>query len=185
MAVALALPVAFMSFRRVTAVRTVLDRSTYVTQALPGVVVALSFVFFATRYVYALYQTSLLLVLAYAVLHFPLALVCVKTSLSQAPPVLVDVGRSLGRGRLSVFARVTIPLLAPGLLAGFCLVFLTAVTELTATLVLAPIGVQTLATQFWAFQSEVANGAAAPYALVIVAMGRGGARGAPRALVRS
>jgi iron(III) transport system permease protein len=47
-------------------------------------------------------------------------------------------------------------------------VFLTAVTELTATLVLAPIGVQTLATQFWAFQSEVAYGAAAPYALVIV-----------------
>jgi iron(III) transport system permease protein len=66
--------------------------------------------------------------------------------------------------------RVTLPLLAPGLLAGFCLVFLTAVTELTATLVLAPIGVQTLATQFWAYQSEVAYGAAAPYALVIVAL---------------
>ena len=43
-------------------------------------------------------------------------------------------------------------------------------TELTATLVLAPIGVQTLATQFWAFQSEVAYGAAAPYALVIIAL---------------
>jgi len=65
---------------------------------------------------------------------------------------------------------VTLPLLAPGLLAGFCLVFLTAVTELTATLVLAPIGVQTLATQFWAFQSEVAYGAAAPYALMIIAL---------------
>ena len=51
-----------------------------------------------------------------------------------------------------------------------CLVFVTAVTELTATLVLAPIGVQTLATQFWAYQSEVAYGAAAPYALVIVAL---------------
>ena len=84
--------------------------------------------------------------------------------------MLVDVGRSLGRGRSVVFVRVTIPLLAPGLLAGFCLVFLTAVTELTATLVLAPIGVQTLATQFWAYQSEVAYGAAAPYALVIVAI---------------
>ena len=64
--------------------------------------------------------------------------------------------------------RVVLPLIAPGLIAGFCLVFLTAVTELTATLVLAPIGVQTLATQFWAYQSEVAYGAAAPYALVIV-----------------
>ena len=43
-------------------------------------------------------------------------------------------------------------------------------TELTATLVLAPIGVETLATQFWAYQSEVAYGAAAPYALVIVGL---------------
>ena len=75
-----------------------LERSTYVTQALPGVVIALSLVFFATHYAFGLYQTSTLLVVAYAILHFPLALVCVKTSVAQAPPRLADVGRSLGRG---------------------------------------------------------------------------------------
>ncbi len=170
LAVVLALPVALMTFRRATGPRIVLERSTYVTQALPGVVIALSLVFFATRYAYSLYQTSALLVIAYAILHFPLALICVKTSVAQAPPRLVDVGRSLGQGPVSVFFRVTLPLIAPGLAAGFCLVFLTAITELTATLVLAPIGVQTLATQFWAYQSAVAYGAAAPYALMIVAL---------------
>jgi iron(III) transport system permease protein len=169
-AVVLALPVAMMSFRRSSGPRVLLERSTYVSQALPGVVIALSLVFFATHYAYALYETSTLLVVAYAILHFPLALVCVKTSVTQAPARLADVGRSLGKGSTVVFFRVTFPLLVPGLLAGFCLVFLTAVTELTATLVLAPIGVQTLATQFWAYQSEVAYGAAAPYALVIVAL---------------
>jgi iron(III) transport system permease protein len=170
LAVALALPVAMMSFRRSTVPRLLIERSTFVTQALPGVVIALSLVYFATRYAFGLYQTSFLLVIAYAILHFPLALVCIRTSVAQAPAGLADVGRSLGRGRLYVFVRVTLPLLAPGLLAGFCLVFLTAVTELTATLILAPIGVHTLATQFWAFQSEVAYGAAAPYALVIIAL---------------
>ena len=35
---------------------------------------------------------------------------------------------------------------------------------------LAPIGAQTLATQFWAYQNEIAYGAAAPYALTIVAL---------------
>jgi iron(III) transport system permease protein len=170
-AVALALPVAMMSLRRDTAVRATLERSTYVTRALPGVVIALSLVFFATRYAYGLYQTGFLLVLAYAILSFPLALVCVKTSAAALPPRLTDVARSLGRGPITVFARITLPLLAPGLIAGFCLVFLTAVTELTATLVLAPIGVQTLATQFWAFEQNVAYGAAAPYALVMVALG--------------
>jgi iron(III) transport system permease protein len=169
-AVILALPVAMMTFRRSSAPRVALERSTYVTQALPGVVIALSLIFFATRYAYGVYQTSALLVAAYAILHFPLALVCVKTSVAQAPARLTDVARSLGRGPVAVFLRITLPLLAPGLLAGFCLVFLTAVTELTATLVLAPIGVHTLATQFWAYQSEVAYGAAAPYALVIVGL---------------
>jgi iron(III) transport system permease protein len=169
-AVVLALPVAMMTFRRSTTTRVILERTTYVTQALPGVVIALSLVFFATHYLFDVYQTSVLLVAAYAILHFPLALVCVKSSVAQAPSRLTDVGRSLGLGPVRVFFRVTLPLLAPGLLAGFCLVFLTAVTELTATLVLAPIGVQTLATQFWAYQSAVAYGAAAPYALVIVAL---------------
>jgi iron(III) transport system permease protein len=36
--------------------------------------------------------------------------------------------------------------------------------------VLAPIGVQTLATQFWAFQQNIAYSAAAPYALVMLAL---------------
>ena len=169
-AVALALPVAMMSFRRSSTVRVLLERTTFVTLALPGVVVALSLVFFATRYAYGLYQTSLLLIAAYAIMHFPLALVCVKTSVVQTSARLVDVGQSLGRGPVSVFFRVTLPLLGPGAMAGFCLVFLMAATELTATLVLAPIGVMTLATQFWAFQSEVAYGAAAPYALVMMVM---------------
>lgn len=167
-AVVLALPVAMLTFRRTTTPRLILERGTFVSEAVPGVVVALSLVFFATHYAFRLYQTSVLLVCAYAILFFPLALVCVKTSVAQAPARLVDVGRSLGRGPIEVFFRVTLPLLAPGLLAGFCLVFLTSATELTATLVLAPIGVQTLATQFWAYQRSVAYGAAAPYALMIL-----------------
>jgi len=167
-AVVLALPVAMLTFRRSTTPRLILERGTFVSEAVPGVVVALSLVFFATHYAFRLYQTSVLLVLAYAILFFPLALVCVKTSVAQAPARLADVGRSLGRGPIEVFFRVTLPLLAPGLLAGFCLVFLTSATELTATLVLAPIGVQTLATQFWAYQSDGSYGAAAPYALMIL-----------------
>jgi iron(III) transport system permease protein len=169
-AVILALPVALIAFRRSAWLRVNLQRSTYIPLALPGVVVALSLVYFATHYAFGLYQTSALVIVAYAIMHFPLALVCVRASVAQLPTHLVDVGQSLGRGPLAVFLRVTLPLLAPGLLAGFCLVFLFAVTELTATLLLAPIGVQTLATQFWAYQSEVAYGAAAPYALAIIVL---------------
>jgi iron(III) transport system permease protein len=69
-----------------------------------------------------------------------------------------------------VLLRVTVPLIAPGLISAFSLVFLSAVTELTATLVLVPTGTQTLSTQFWAYQTNTSYGAAAPYAAMIVAI---------------
>jgi iron(III) transport system permease protein len=65
---------------------------------------------------------------------------------------------------------VTLPLVGPGLMAAFCLVFLATATELTATLILIPDNVQTLATQFWAYQQNVSYGQAAPFALVIIAI---------------
>src|SRR5206468_412484 len=117
------------------------------------------------RYVPNLYQSSLELVLAYALMFFPLALVCVRAGVAQAPPGLEEVARSLGHGRLSVLFRVTLPVLAPALVAGFMLVFISASTELTATLILHPTGVETLATGFWTYINSFAFGAAAPYAL--------------------
>jgi iron(III) transport system permease protein len=169
-ATVLAVPVAFAGFRRRSAVRDVIERSTYLTRAVPGVTIALGLVFFATRYAIGVYETSTLLVAAYALLGFPLALVCVKASVAQLPPGLVDVGRSLGRSPAAVAVRIVVPLVAPGLIAGFCLVLLEMITELTATLVLAPIGVQTLATQFWAFQQNIDYASAAPYALAMAAL---------------
>ena len=66
--------------------------------------------------------------------------------------------------------RVTLPRILPGLGAAAALVFLATITELTATLLLAPIGTQTLATQFWAKASSLSYGAAAPYAALMVAI---------------
>ena len=64
--------------------------------------------------------------------------------------------------------RVTLPLVARGPAPGAALVFLAVVTELTATLLLAPIGTHTLATGFWGNAESLAYGAAAPYALLMI-----------------
>jgi iron(III) transport system permease protein len=63
---------------------------------------------------------------------------------------------------------VTLRLAAAGLAAAFCLVFLSVVTELTATLLLIPTGAQTLSSQFWAYESNLSYGQAAPFALVMI-----------------
>jgi iron(III) transport system permease protein len=145
LATVMALPVALLAVRHRGRTYQLLERGTYLVLAMPGLVIALAFSYFTERYANGfLYQSAPLLVLAYAILFFPLALVGVRASLTQAPVGLEDVGRSLG--------------------------LLSAVTELTATLILIPTGVQTLATQFWAYQQNLAYGQAAPFALAIIAI---------------
>jgi iron(III) transport system permease protein len=164
-----AMPIAILSVRHPGRATGMLERSTYLVLALPGLVIALALTFFSERYAAGfLYQSTAMLIVAYAIMFFPLALVAVRASVAQAPPGLEEVARSLGRPRLEVLWRLTLPLVAPGLAAAFCLVFLEAVTELTATLVLIPTGAQTLATQFWAFQSNISYGQAAPYAGLMI-----------------
>jgi len=146
-----ALPVALLAVRHGGRGVRLLVRSTFVILAMPGLVVALALSYFSEHYGHGLgYQSAPMLIVAYAMLFFPLALVGVQASAAYVPVGLEQAASALGQRRLPVFVRVTLPLVAPGLATGFCLVFIAAVTELTATLVLVPAGVQTLATQFWA-----------------------------------
>jgi iron(III) transport system permease protein len=168
---AAAIPLAVLSVRHPGKGINALERSTILVLGMPGLVTALALTFFVEHYVGGfLYLSTTLLVITYSILFYPLALVAVRASVVRAPARLDDVARSLGRGPIAVFLRVTLPLVAPGLAAAFCLVFLSSVTELTATLVLHPTGVETLSTQFWAYQSNLSYGQAAPFALFIMAI---------------
>ena len=166
----LALPISVLSVRHPSRGATVIERATYLPFALPGIVVALSLIVLSLHYFPALYDTTQLLIVAYAILSLPLALVATRAALAQAPPIHEEVARSLGCRPLAALVRVTLPRILPGLGSAAALVFLATVTELTATLLLAPIGTQTLATQFWANASTLSYGAAAPYAALMVAI---------------
>jgi iron(III) transport system permease protein len=166
----LALPIAWLSVRHRGPLTTLIERSTYIGHALPGIVVALALVTVAIHYARPLYQTLPLLLVAYSILFLPLAMVSLRAAIAQTPPMLDEAARALGARPATVFWRVTLPLMAPGVGAGAALVFLAVVTELTATLLLAPIGVTTLATQFWSNADSIEYGAAAPYAALLIAI---------------
>jgi iron(III) transport system permease protein len=144
-----AIPIAILAVRYPGRQSRVLERLSFVGYALPGIVVALALVFFATRAAPAVYQSLGLLVFAFLVLFLPLAIGAARASLMQVPPSLEEAARSLGRSPIQVMRTITAPLMARGVLAGTALVFLTAVKELPATLILAPIGFETLATEIW------------------------------------
>ena len=87
-------------------------------------------------------------VLATAVMSFPLLVRPVRTAFAEVDPRLLGVARSLGHGPFSVFRRVAMPLAWRGILAGTLLAFSRALGEFGATILVAgniPGRTQTLA----------------------------------------
>jgi len=163
-----ALPLVLLALKSGGIFARIADRLPYVVHGLPGLVVALALVYFAIRLFPPLYQTAWVLFAAYAILFLPLAQSAIRASAELVPRELEEVARTLGRGPLKAFASVTLPALAPGLGAALALVALELMRELTATLILAPTGVSTLATEVWSHTNDGAYAAAAPFAALLV-----------------
>lgn len=168
-AVAAAIPITIVVVRRPGFLARIIDRAAYVGYALPGIVVAFALIFFSLRVTPGLYQTLAILVFAYVVLFLPQAISGLRSSLVRVQPGLEEASRSLSRNSWQTFCSVTLPLITPGVLAGFALVFLTTMKELPATLLLSPIGFQTLATDLWVQQEDVFFARAAANGLLLLA----------------
>ena len=169
LAVLAALPVAMLVVRRPGTVSRTIEKAAYLGQSLPGITVALSLVFFAANYATSVYQTLGLLVFAYGVRFLPDALGSARASLLQVNPHTEEAARGLGANGMKVFGRVTLPQILPGISAGAALTFLAAMKELQVTLLLSPVGFDTLATEVWQTSREAFFTQAALPALVLVA----------------
>jgi iron(III) transport system permease protein len=85
-------------------------------------------------------------------------------------PNLEEAARSLGHNTRLILTRVTLPLVRGGFIAAWVLMFLQCMKELPATLLLRPVGFDTLAVRIWLEASEEYFQLAAPAALLIVVM---------------
>ena len=163
-----ALLVAWLAVRHPGRGSRLIEKSAYAGHALPSIMIALSLVFWAARYAPPLYQSFALLIFAYLCRFLPEALGSVRASLLQLNPRMEEAARNLGHHPTSVFRTITLPLLRPGLLTGFALVFMTTMKELPVTLLLSPTGFNTLATRIWSATEEALFAQAAAPALVLV-----------------
>jgi iron(III) transport system permease protein len=138
--------------------------------ALPGIVVALAFVFWVLRtpMLGGLYQTIPLLILSYVVRFGSQATRAASTAVTGISPRLDDAARTLGAGRWRRFATVDLPLMAPGLAAAVGLVLLSTMKELPATLFLRPSGFDTLTTRIWSSMEVLSYAQAGLDALVLL-----------------
>ncbi|MFA9462385.1 ABC transporter permease [Thiohalorhabdus sp. Cl-TMA] len=164
-AVAAALPVAYAA--TTGRLGRMLERAAYLGFGVPGIVLGTALVVVGL-YVDFLYQSLALLVFAYVVRFLPLAVGNIRAPLERSENRLVGAARLLGASPGEAFRRVTLPLILPGLLAAGALVFLEAMRELPATLLLRPTGFETLATHLWQVYEAGYFGRGAVPALLLV-----------------
>jgi len=161
-------PLAYVACRIPSRLHMACLQGAYIGYVLPGPVAALALLMLFTDAIPFLYGTAFVLILAYLVHFLPAGLQAMESALQQVHPNLEEAARNLGAKGFRTFFHVTFPLVRKGFFAAWILMFLLCMKELPATLLLRPIGFDTLAVRIWLEASEELYQLAAPPALLIV-----------------
>jgi len=168
LAVLLGSLVGWLDLRTALRGRKLLDYASLIPLGLPGIVVAVALIQFWLRMPLPIYGTLVILLLAYTGRYVPLGVRSANAAFRQIDPSLEETARVTGAGWLRTFTAVTLPLARPGLFAGWLLVFVPALQELSASILLFSSGSITLAV---AVYNLYETGALEPVAaLAIVTM---------------
>ena len=103
---------------------------------IPGIVFAVGLFAGYTKQPFVLYGTIWILLLAYLTKFLPLAYMNAITAIKSVGTELEDAGRIFGASSLTTFRKITVPLVRHGLLAGWLLVFVYSVRELSSSILL-------------------------------------------------
>jgi iron(III) transport system permease protein len=169
--------------------RKLLDYTSLIPLGLPGIVVAVALIQFWLRLPLPIYGTLVIILLAYTGRYVPLAVRSANAAFRQIDPSLEETARVTGAAWPRTFWSITLPLARPGLVAGWLLVFVPAIQELSASVLLFSSGSITLAVALYNLYETGALGPVAALAIVTMLivtaavavatrLGRGGAGGA-------
>ncbi len=168
LAIFFGIPLAYLACRKQTWASLLCIQGAYSGYVLPGPVAALAVLVLVSQLIPELYGTAIVLLIAYFVHFLPVALQGMESTIHQLTPNLEEASRSLGAGSFRTFHTITFPLVRGGFLSAWILVFIQCMKELPATLLLRPVGFDTLAIRIWLEASEELYQLAAPPALLIV-----------------
>ena len=129
--------------------RKLLDYFALIPLGLPGIVVAVALIQFWLAMPIALYGTLAILLLAYVGRYIPLGVRAANASLRQVDPSLEESAQILGASWGTTMREITLPLIRPGLFAGWLLVFVPVIQELSASILLFSSSSITLAVAIY------------------------------------
>lgn len=135
--------IGYILVRKRFAAKSVLDLISVMPLAVPGVVIALGYLFlFSTRLPWMNFRLSsfwFILVIAYSMRRLPYSVRSSHAILQQIHVSLEEAAQNLGATRLWTLLRITLPLMSVGLIAGGTMSFITAFTEVSTSLMVQPL----------------------------------------------
>jgi iron(III) transport system permease protein len=132
----LALVVAFLTTRKLVPGARLLGFLATAPAAIPGIVLGVGLFLAYTRPPLVLYGTLMILLLAFVTIELPAAYQQLQAALSGLHPELEEASRILGASRLRSLWQITAPLLWSSVVATWCFIFIGAIRELSATILL-------------------------------------------------
>lgn len=128
--------ISYIIVRREGRMSGALDTVLMVPYLVPGIVMAIGFVATFNRWPVDLVATATIIIMVVFIRRLPYGVRSTTSSLRQIKPSIEEAAASLGARPSIVFTRVTVPLIMPGLIAGAMMSFITAINELSSTLIL-------------------------------------------------
>lgn len=129
--------------------RWLLDNMASLPMVFPGLVLGVSIMIFYLTFDIGIYGTFWIILLAYVTRFMPYGLRYNTTSMIQIHKDLEDSAGMSGAGWLTVFTRVILPLLKPGMLAGWIYVLIVCVRELSSSILLYSPGKEVISIVIW------------------------------------
>jgi len=143
--------------------------------SIPGIVLAIGVILmWSGVFYFNFYNTLWIILIAYIARYMAFSMKSASASLEQVHNSLEESARSCGATHWQSLADVTIPLIRPGMVAGFFLIFLPAMRELTTSLLLYGPKTRTLGVAIYSIHEEgntVESSALASIAILIIMTG--------------
>ncbi len=168
--VVIAVLVAYLTVRRKGMLSNALDTMTMVPYVVPGLVIGIALIATFSTGPIQLSGTVAIMVLALTIRRLPYAVRSTSALMHQLSPTVEEAAISLGASKFRTFRRVIIPALAPGILSGAVLSWVTIITELSTTLFLYNVSTQTLSLGIYAEVIRGQLGAAAALSTLLLVL---------------
>ncbi len=128
--------VGVMVARRTTLNTSLLDGAFMIPYVMPGIVIGIAFIAAFNTGPVVLTGTATIIVLSIFIRRLPYTVRTTASAVRQISPSMEEAAISLGYSPMQAFLRITVPLIVPGIIAGGMLSFVTAINELSSSLVL-------------------------------------------------